>query len=155
MKNKILILFLLLLSYRATAQVPQAIPYQAVARDTTGVLLAHTNISLRFTIHDSIMAGTVVYQETQNVTTNVLATFTVNIGMGTVVSGTFAGIIWGINSKFLQVEIDPTGGTSYISMGTQQLLSVPYALYSGSAASVISSGTGSSPNTLLYTTNGF
>ncbi len=137
------------------AQPPLAIPYQAVARDTTGTLLSNRPVSLRFTIRDSILAGTVLYCETQSLTTNVLATFTANIGTGTVVTGSFASIKWGINSKFLEVEIDPTGGSTYLNMGTQQLFSVPYALYSGTSGSVISSGGGSSPNTLLYTTNGF
>jgi len=52
----------------------------------------------------------------------------VNVGMGTVVSGTFSGINWGKNSKFLQVELNTTGGTTYTDLGTTQMMSVPYAL---------------------------
>jgi hypothetical protein len=64
--------------------------------------------------------------------------FSVNVGQGTPVTGTFAGINWGTNAKFMQVEIDPAGGSSYIDMGTQQMMSVPYALYASnvSAASL-------------------
>jgi hypothetical protein len=51
--------------------------------------------------------------------------------MGTVVSGTFSGINWGKNSKFLQVELNTTGGTTYTDLGTSQMMSVPYALYAG------------------------
>ena len=155
MKYKILFLLLLFGAVKSQAQVPQAIPYQAVARDTTGALIANRTVALRFTVYDSAFGGTMVYRETQTKTTNVLALFTANIGMGTALTGTFGSINWGINAKFLQVEIDPMGGTSYINMGTQQLLSVPYALYSGSAGSISGGGTSSTPSTLIYTTNGF
>src|SRR6185295_18828259 len=92
-------------------------------------LIANQTISLRFSIHDGTADGTVVYSETQNATTNALGLFTVNIGQGTIVSGTFSEINWGSGSKFTQVELDVAGGTSFIDMGTQQLLSVPYALF--------------------------
>ena len=117
----------------AQAQVPQAIPYQAVARDNAGNIIANQNISLRFSIGDSSASGIVVYKETQNLTTNSLGLFSANIGLGTVVSGSFAAINWGSNAKFLQVELDAAGGSNYISMGTQQMMSVPYALMAGNS----------------------
>jgi hypothetical protein len=43
------------------------------------------------------------------------------------VQGTFAGINWSQTVKFLQVEVDT--GLGWITMGNQQLMSVPYALY--------------------------
>ena len=116
------------------AQAPQGIPYQAVARDVNGGLLASQNIALQFSIHDGNATGPVVYQETQNVTTNTLGLFSVNLGQGTAVSGTLATVNWGSGDKFLQVEMDPAGGTSYTDMGTTQLMSVPYALYAGNSS---------------------
>jgi hypothetical protein len=56
--------------------------------------------------------------------------FSVKIGLGTPVSGTFASINWGTNAKFMQVELDPAGGSSFIDMGTSQLMSVPYSMHS-------------------------
>lgn len=117
----------------AIAQTPQAFPYQAVARDNAGNLVANQAVSVRFSIRDALVSGTILYRETHAVTTNELGLFTLNIGQGTPVSGTFTAINWGVNSKFIQVELDPTGGSSYIDMGTQQLLSVPYALYAETA----------------------
>ena len=157
MRNKILLGLILALcvAFQSLGQAPQSIPYQAVARDTAGTLLASRPISLRFSIHDTTSSGAIVYQETQTVITNVLATFTANIGKGTVTSGSFSGINWGVNAKYLQVEMDPLGGSAYINMGAQQLLSVPYAIYSNTSGTTSSSGTGSSPNTLLYTSDGF
>ncbi len=123
------ILFFLFTAIPSWGQVPHSIPYQAAARNSSGEVLVSTNISVRFSIRDSIATGTIQYRETHNVTTTHKGMFAVNVGQGTVVAGTFANINWGANYKFLQVEIDPTGGSSYIDMGTQQLLSVPYALY--------------------------
>src|SRR2546430_13270866 len=45
-------------------------------------------------------------------------------------TGIFSGINWALNSKFLKVEIDPSGGSNYTITGTNQLWSVPYSLYS-------------------------
>ena len=131
MKKLRLILTLLTFNFQLStlfAQAPQAIPYQAVARDNAGNAIANQAVSLRFTIHDATSGGTIVYRETQSKTTNSLGLFTANIGQGTVVSGTFASINWGSGSKFMQVEMDAAGGTSYTDMGTQQMQSVPYAL---------------------------
>jgi len=116
----------------AKAQAPQAIPYQAAARNSSGVVLVNKTIGLRFTLHDATASGTTVYQETQNATTNAVGMFIVNIGQGSVVSGTFSNINWASGNKFTQVEYDSTAsGSHYVDLGTQQLMSVPYALNSG------------------------
>src|ERR1035438_9290408 len=113
MKKFYILAFMLFAMLNLKAQVPQSIPYQAVARDANGNLIANQNISIRFSIHDVTSNGTIVYRETQSTTTNLLGLFTVNIGQGTPVIGTFSGIDWGTNAKFSQVEIDPTGGNNY------------------------------------------
>ena len=69
MKQKLLFsIYWICLAVAAKAQVPQAIPYQAVARDNSGNPIANQNISLRFKIHDGSAGGTVVYSESQSVT---------------------------------------------------------------------------------------
>jgi hypothetical protein len=132
MKRILNLLVMVLLAKIAVAQAPQGIPYQAVARNSSGAILASTAISVRFTIRDSIATGAIKYRETFAVTTTAQGMFSVNVGQGTPVTGTFAGINWGTNAKFMQVEIDPAGGSSYIDMGTQQMMSVPYSLNAGS-----------------------
>lgn len=132
-KSSLLTLVTLILFTSVFAQAPQTFPYQAVARDAAGNLIANQAISLRFSILDGSSSGTVVYQETKSVSTNTLGLFSANVGEGTPVSGTFAGINWGSGSKYLMVESDVTGGTTYTPMGTSQLLSVPYALYASNA----------------------
>ena len=122
------------------AQAPQGIPYQAIARNASGVAITNTAVKVRFSIRDSIATGPVRYQETHSPTTSALGLFSVNVGMGTVVSGTFSGINWGKNAKFLQVELDPAGGNTYTDLGTTQMMSVPYALYAGNANNANSTG---------------
>ncbi len=129
--------FLFILS-TARAQAPQSIPYQAAARNSSGAVLASTAISVRFTIRDSTATGVIKYRETHSVTTTAQGMFSVNVGQGTPVSGTFAGINWGTNAKFMQVELDPVGGSSYIDLGTQQMMSVPYSLYSNAINPTVS-----------------
>jgi hypothetical protein len=110
------------------SQAPLAIPYQAVARTSSGNLIINQLVKVRFSIRDGSISGTIVYRETHSPTTNALGLFSVNIGGGTVVTGTMASINWGNGAKYLQVELDPAGGSSYINMGTSQMMSVPYAL---------------------------
>jgi len=123
----------LFLGVHAEAQAPQAIPYQAVVRNNAGNIIANKTIGLQFEIRNSSATGTLLYQETQTATTNALGLFSANVGQGTAtgVSPTpFTYINWQSSSKFLVVKVDTTGGTTYVTIGSQQLLSVPYALSS-------------------------
>lgn len=130
------------------AQAPQGIPYQAVARNSSGALLSSTNVSIRFTVRDAVATGVIKYRETHTITTSSQGLFSVNLGEGTPTSGTFSSINWSVNDKFLQVEMDPAGGSSYVDMGTQKLMSVPYALQSNfsNCISPTVSGTGDTVN---------
>lgn len=111
------------------AQVPALIPYQAVARDAGEQPLANTTVNARFTIHDGTATGLNVWQELQTVSTSALGLFTVQLGS----SVPLTNVNWADGSKFMQVEIDL--GSGFVDMGTQQMLSVPYALYAASAGS--------------------
>lgn len=134
MKSKLLQLaFIILAAVTASAQAPQKFNYQGVARSTTGAPLASATIGLRLTIHDGSSSGAIVYQETHAPVTNAFGLYNVAVGGGTVVSGTFNTIAWGSGDKYLEVEIDPAGGSAYTSAGNNQLLSVPYALNAANA----------------------
>jgi hypothetical protein len=50
-------------------------------------------------------------------------------GTGTASIGTFAGINCAAGTYFIKTETDPSGGTNYTITGTQEILSVPYAMY--------------------------
>jgi hypothetical protein len=93
---------------------------------------------MRLTILQGSPIGTIVYQETFTPTTNAYGLVNLEIGTGTVVgAGTFATINWANGPYFIETAFDATGGTTYLVMGTSQLLSVPYALYAKTSGSSI------------------
>ena len=120
---------LLFMSILSRAQSPNSFNYQGVVRNSSGVPVASSTVGLRLSVHDGSASGSVVYEETFSPTTNAFGLYNVAVGTGTVVSGTFAGINWATGNKYMEVALDPSGGTSYTSLGASQLLSVPYALY--------------------------
>jgi len=137
---------LMLLAVISLAQAPQAFKYQTVVRDGDGNALQNQDVSLRMSIRNETPDGTILFQETHNVQTNAFGLVSLEVGNGELVSGsgTIWGVDWGNAEKFLEIEIDPTGGSSYVLMGTSQLLSVPYALYAKSAGDETWSKSGSS-----------
>ena len=128
------IIALLMLSAAVFAQAPQSFKYQAVARDASGEVIANQAVSFQISILQGSESGTTVYTETLVDSTNQFGLVTLEIGTGTTTDD-FTGIDWGNDTYFIQIEMDATGGTSYILMGTSQLLSVPYALHAKIAES--------------------
>ncbi len=131
LKHIVGLVLVLVFAVCAGAQVPQGIAYQAVPHSSTGAVLSNAPITVRFSIRELAFGGPVRYRETHNITTTASGLFSVNIGMGTPVAGTFSNINWSSGSFFLQVELDPMGGSTFIDIGTQQMMSVPYALLAG------------------------
>lgn len=118
------------------AQAPSKFSYQAVVRNASGIVVpSGTNVAFRFTIRDVTSTGAVLYQETQSKTTNnAFGIVNLEIGAGTIQQGAYPSASqWGSGLKFLQVEVDPAGGTSYADMGATQITSVPYSNYSGAS----------------------
>jgi hypothetical protein len=109
----------------ASAQFPQKINYQAVARDAGGMILANQNICLIIKITDG-SGGPVLYSENHNLNTNQFGLFTLAIGGGD--TAAFAAIDWTGTSPWLDVSMDIGCTSSFTPMGVSQLLSVPYAL---------------------------
>ena len=123
--------------------VPQAMNYQGIARDLLGRPLQNKAVVLRISVLAGGADAPAVYSETHRATTTNQGVFSLAIGRGETTQGVFAGLAWGSSNHFLRVEIDPTGGANFRLMGTSELLSVPYALYAGTA-SQLSGGLGTS-----------
>lgn len=102
--------------------------YQAVARNTNGTVLSNQSLTVRFSILGGSAAGPVQYQETHSTTTNTLGLFTLQIGKGTPLTGTYSGVPWANANQYLKVEVSINGG-NFSELGTSQLMSVPYALF--------------------------
>jgi hypothetical protein len=110
--------------------------YQAVIRNSSNALLTSTQVGIQISVLQGSSTGTPVYVETQTPSTNSNGLVSLEIGTGTVVSGTFAGINWANGPYFIKTETDPTGGTTYAISGTNELMSVPYALFSANGTAV-------------------
>ena len=136
MVKKIFTLFASIIIVLSTfAVVPQKMSYQAIIRNNYNVLVTNQKVSMKISI---LQDQTPVYVEMQMATTNDNGLLTVEIGNGIVVSGVFSAIKWGSGAFFIKTETDPDGGTFYSIIGTSELLSVPYALYSTSSGSDVS-----------------
>jgi hypothetical protein len=86
---------------------------------------------MRISILQGSAVGNAVYVEAQTPTTNANGLASIEIGSGTLISGNFSTINWAVGPYFIKTETDPTGGVNYTIIGTTELMSVPYALYSG------------------------
>ena len=117
------------------AQTPGAFNYQAVLRDTEGKIISNQDVSIQISILQQSASGEIVFQEKHSTNTNEFGLIVLEIGNGLPLTGTLAEINWGESTHFLKVELDATGGESYVEMGTSQMLSVPYALYAKSSGS--------------------
>ena len=138
MKNKSIfqtfcIMLLLCISIVLHAQVPKQFNYQGVARDAKGNPLCRQTLSLKLSVLPTSDANQVEYEETQIVSTNEFGLYTLQIGNGTVLTGDMKTVKWESGNKYIKVAIDPQGGNNFHDMGTTQLLSVPYAIYSDMA----------------------
>jgi hypothetical protein len=124
------------------AQAPQKMSYQAVIRNASDVLISNTTIGIQISILQGSSSGTAVYVETHTPTTNQNGLVSLEIGTGTVVTGTFSGIDWSAGPHFIKTETDPSGGTSYSITGSSELMSVPYALFSANGTPGAAGATG-------------
>ena len=138
MKKIYSIAITILLTASVFAQAPQKMSFQAVIRNGSNALVISTKVGMQISILKGSVSGTAVYVETQNPTTNQFGLVSIEIGTGTPVTGTFEAIKWVKGPYFIKTETDLLGGTNYTILGTNELMSVPYALYSGNG---IQSGT--------------
>lgn len=131
------------------AQAPHKIGYQAIIRNSSNNLVENQTIGMRISILQGSPIGTAVYEETHAPKTNSNGLITIEIGSGELVSGVFKNINWANGTYFIKTETDLEGGTNYTIIGTSQLLSVPFALYSEKNEAA------SNAITLIYTSTGF
>ncbi len=149
MKNLKQLNIFILIIMTSFSYAQQGINYKALIKDGSGNVVASQNIDLQFIIFKgsgntvcsvdadcpiamACVNGTcqsVVFQETHAlVMTDDNGIIIVNIGEGSVDSGVFANIEWGIDDHYLNVHINT--GSGLTDMGTTQFMAVPYALNS-------------------------
>ena len=131
MKKKIFLfsLFIFFCFFAFGQSPPESFKYQSIVRDASGNMLQNQAVNFQFTLIQGSTSGNTVYQEVFPVTTNNYGLVNLDIGTGSSVSGSFSAIDWSQGPYFIQTGLDITGGTNYSIMSTNELMSVPYALY--------------------------
>ena len=134
---KVIAIFIFICSsLQVFAQSPSSMNYQAVARDGNDDLVVNQSISVRISIIQGSVFGASIYVETHTPTTNDNGLFSLKIGQGSTSYGAFSAINWGTGVYFMKSELDLNGGSNYLTFGTSQFLSVPYAFYADSTGNV-------------------
>jgi uncharacterized protein (TIGR02145 family) len=122
-----IIIFTLLLSLISFSQVPNKMSFQTVVRNSLGKLVISKNIGVRLSVLKTTSTGTAVYAETHSKTSNANGLLTLEVGSGSVATGTFSTIDWSQGPYFLKTEMDVNGGTNYTISGVTEFVSVPFA----------------------------
>ena len=117
-----------------SSNIPKKFTYQSVVRDSSGQLITNHNLRMRLSLQRAPQM-TNLYIETHQLTTNSNGLLTCLIGSGQPFFGMMDTIDWSLGNVYIQTEIDLTGGNNFVTLGNQELLSVPYALYSLSSGS--------------------
>lgn len=143
MKNffKIL-LFCVLASNIAFAQnVPSGMKYQAVARNTAGIVMPNRLITMRIDLKNSQLKGNqTYYTEEHSVTTNQMGLFDLVVGAGNVTKGQFKDIPWSSEDIWMAVSIKDAGkDADFTAVSESKLLAVPYAYYAVTASRLLNS----------------
>ncbi len=109
LKSILFSILFLIADYQSVAQSPESMNYQAVIRDGSGNVLVSQPVSLRIKILQGSVSGSSVYIETFAPTTNAYGSIAIQIGTGTVITGTFNTIDWGGNTHFVETAVDISG----------------------------------------------
>ncbi len=114
--KRITIAFILsIISSTIFPQAPQSFNYQVIVRATDGNVLPNQNIGIRVSILKGGDLGPAVYVETHTIVTDDLGLINLEIGNGTVVSGSIGNIQWHNDSYYLQIELDENGGFGFFT----------------------------------------
>ncbi len=127
-------MFILIITISYAQNVPAGMKYQAVARNTTGDILANSEITLRIQLKGAPLQGAVnYYTEEHQVTTNKLGLFDLVVGMGKNSTGKFNDVPWSSEDIWMAVSLkDKSNGFSAVT--ESRLLAVPYAFYAVTAS---------------------
>ena len=124
MKKILTFISTVILATSLWAQAPNKMSFQSVVGNNLGKLVVNKSVGVRLSILKTSSTGTAVYVETHTKTSNVNGLVTLEVGTGTVTTGTFSTIDWSQGPYFLKTEMDVNGGTSYSVAGVTEFVSV-------------------------------
>jgi uncharacterized protein (TIGR02145 family) len=135
-KARILLLLIFFSLKLVFAQSPNLMSYQSVIWDDNGNLVSEKIVNIKLSILQGSPTGVALYSETHSPQTNSNGLVSLMIGGGTNTTGKISDINWGTGIYFLKTETDPTGGSSFNIVGTTQIISVPYSMFSSEAGNI-------------------
>lgn len=136
MRFYVLIIAVIAITSSLFGQSPGGFNYQAIVRDANSKVVASQSVGIQISIKQGSASGPSVYQETFSPLTNDYGLINLEVGTGSVESGSFSAIDWAHGPYFMETAMDLSGGTNYMVMGASQLRSVPYALFAGTAENI-------------------
>jgi hypothetical protein len=130
--KKVIILVALLFSIDMLAQVPQGINYQSVVRGSNGNPLSNQSLTLQFNYVDKLDES-IDFVESFSTSTDEFGVVNFVLGTGAEIANSFPELNW---SKQYRIDIFVNLGNGFAILGSQDLVSVPYALNAAHAESV-------------------
>ncbi len=136
MKLKFYSLFLIVFMFAQSgiAQVSPGFNYQAIMRDSSGVI-SNEDVTIRFSVISEMTSET-VFSEQHLLTTDAFGLVKCAIGLGDSISGGFDDIMWGADQYSIKVELKRASDSEFTSLGVNELSAVPYAMYAKVAESI-------------------
>ena len=136
MKTKFYSFFLIffLVTQISFAQMSPGFNYQAVIRDSSGVV-ANTEVALKFSIV-STFNDEIVYVEEQMHTTDAFGLLNCQIGKGEPVEGEFDFINWDDDLYSVKIEYKFADDPDFMELGMHEFSSVPYAKFAESVGHI-------------------
>lgn len=126
MKKLVFVFLAINMSFSLLSQAPDYFHYQAMLRNQDGTPMANRDVSIQVELIRGQINGSSIYLESHSVLSDRYGMVTLKLGDGTF----FNEIDWEGGPYFISITVDG------IHMGTNQLLSVPYALYAKTAGGV-------------------
>lgn len=111
---------------------PKAFSFKAIIMKNRFVVVKKT-VYMQISILQNDLLGPAVYVERFMPMTNEFGQVDLVIGRGSPEHGVFSEIDWSADEYFLKIEYSLKPNEHYITLSITQLLSVPYALYTGEA----------------------
>lgn len=133
MKKILTTIFCIVATATLFAQVPQSFSFQAVMRNNDNTLMTNQIVHAKFTITPNDNSDVITYCEEHNLTTDSNGILRAEIGKGTSCGGRFDQIHWERGEYLLNCRFLYSAVPEEVINTTTQLISVPYALVSGSA----------------------
>ncbi|MBO7481666.1 MAG: hypothetical protein J6T63_06120 [Bacteroidales bacterium] len=135
--KRIVMLFIFVLAVVAlfAQNVPQTVNFSAVLRDTTGNIMADTQVRLRLSFLEGSAVGQAIYvtEKTETTNPNGFVSFLLNRGMPSSGAYTFADIPWENGNYWLKVDYKTDDMNDYRTWGVLELASNFYSFVASKA----------------------